>query len=259
MEGGDQVKPQSSHKLDPMVRSPSCVCTVVLICGALIGVSCSQSLNRSSAGRLIREHERERYVEECATDFLDSSEMRLPGLLALSTKLGGSICTHDIDVVGISLTSDTARDVDFTETRIYDGAKLAALSAYVNSLFAQLSALPVQAIADTKRACSLKNRKCSQYRFAVIDPSAHTEFPTTDQYVSADSLAEDEACECGVFWETAKRAATGKRYTIDNLWNNSIPSGLSQHRYLKTFSAQRIAHFQLFDDGCDLRPLVWST
>jgi hypothetical protein len=218
-------------------------------------------------------HEKERYSDECAIagDFdafgmgfsTPAPAVKDPNLLRLRTTLGTSICAYTVAVTGVSLTSEAVRDVVFTETKSYDRAKLAALSAYVGSLFARLAALPVQAVPDASW-CKDENPRCSNYHFAVIDPTDGGEFVLEglrlrglESGIQSISQSSQElwACNCGlgaVFRETAIRAAQGTKLTVDDVWAN-LPFGLSRHRHASDASADNqetvVARFQLFDDG----------
>ena len=235
---------------------PSRVAIVLCLIALLVGTSCSRrDLSRPFAAQLIMHHEQERYDERCAMDFLASPEVKDPDLLRLRTKLGTSVCAYAVEVVGISLTSQTVRDVVFVETKTYDKTKLTVLSAYVDSLYARLSVLPVQAVADASQ-CREKNRRCSKYHFVVVDSSNGGEIPVAGAILG--SVQEAWACDCywSVFLETARQAARTKKLTVGDVWA-SLPSGLSRHQYAQEVvdrsgnrdSAQRVARFQLFDDG----------
>ena len=238
------------------VGSQPMAITVSLI-AILIGISCSRKdLSRPLAAQLILHHEQERYSDECTVDFLASPDAKdqPPGVLALHSTLGASICAYTVDVTGISLTSEAVREVVFNETKDYDATKLAALTSFVDTLFARLSALPVEAVADTT-FCRDKNPKCSQYHFAVIDPIDGEEcvLDSMSKTAGVKLLSRSSPCDClgAVIRETAVREARTKHLTIDDVWAH-IPTGLYRHRQrdaTPTVTVARVARLQLFDDG----------
>jgi hypothetical protein len=204
---------------------------------------------------LIVEHEHDRYRAECAVDF---SDVKDPSLLALRPKLGTSMAVITVEVVRIAITSETTRDAVFWETKTYDAAKLAALNAWADALYARLSAQPVQALAE-ERSSYQKNPRCSAYQFAVVDPitgwrvdlsSKKARYEWSDREV-------DGACGYGVdmFLETAQRAAKTVSISKGDFWE-SLPYGLSQHLGLHPTRSPRMANFQLFDDGWRIMDIV---
>jgi hypothetical protein len=227
------------------------------------------------------DHERDRYSAECAVDFSGVTD---PGLLALRPKLGTSIATFTVNVLRIAIASETTRDAVFWETKTYDAAKLAALNAWADPLYARLSSQPVQAIAEKRSSATLpggdpvaaalaagfekllhENPRCASYHFAVVDPITgwRADLNTKPRYDGSD--AEIEACfGVDAFPETARKAAKTLKLTEDDFWG-SIPYSLSQHLRMYVsgnvkvtddangnvvgWSRPRAAHFQLFDDG----------
>jgi len=242
-----------------VVQFQGSICRAFLfasLAACLAGTSCSRStLSRSLAQRLIVEHEHDRYRAECAVDF---SDVKDPSLLALRPKLGTSMAVITVEVVRIAITYETTRDAVFWETKTYDVAKLAALNAWADALYARLSAQPVQALAE-ERSSYQKNPRCSAYQFAVVDPitgwrvdlsSKKARYEWSDREV-------DGACGYGVdmFLETAQRAAKTVSLSKGDFWE-SLPYGLSQHLGLHPTRSPRMANFQLFDDGWRIMDIV---
>lgn len=201
-------------------------------------------MSRTLAAELIRHHEQGRYDDDCSVGFLKSSTIKeSPGInsgaasfLDLRAKLGQSLCTYSVVVTGISLTSETTRDVVFAKTRTYDAAKLVVLSGYVDALFARLYTLPVQALRS-----EWSTGWDPTYDVVVIDPS------------------DGRKCLLGhglthLYEKEAKELARTRKLTIDDVWGGAVPSGLTRHRQQSPTStvaveAPRVARLQLFDDG----------
>lgn len=244
------------------------------IAACLVGTSCSRgSLSRSLAQKSILDHEHDRYSAECAVDF---SDVKDPSLLALRPKLGTSMAAFTVKIARIAITSETTRDAVFWETKTYDVAKLAALEAWADSLYARLSAEPVQAVAE-RRSSDQKNPRCSSYHFAVVDPVSgwRVDIASKNAFYQWSEAEIDGACRPGddMFVETAQKAAKTVKLSKDDFWQ-SVPYSLSQHLGLHPpsnlkvvddakgnfagWSSLRVAHFQLFDDGWRITDIVNS-
>jgi hypothetical protein len=199
------------------------------------------------------EHERDRYSAASNADF---PEAKNPELLALRPTLGTSMATVTAEVVRIAITSETTRDAVFLQTKTYDVAKLTALRAWANSLYTRLSAQPVQAVAE-ERSPREKNPKCSWYHFSVVDPVTgwRVDIPIKIKEARYQwSIREIEECsELGMFAENARKAAKTVKFSKDDFWDG-LPASLWWHRgyiegnFLES-QCQRVASFQLFDDG----------
>jgi hypothetical protein len=221
---------------------------------------------------LIVDHEHDRYSAECAADF---SGVKDPSLLALRPKLGTSMAAFTVEVVRIAITSETTRDAVFWETKTYDVAKLAALNAWADSLYARLSAQPVEAVAE-ERWSGQKNPRCTSYHFAVVDPISgwRVDIASKKARYQWSESEVDGACGYGtgdMFVETARRAAKTVELSKDDFWG-SLPYSLSQHLGLHPpgnykmvddgkgnfagWISPRMAHFQLFDDGWRIVDIV---
>jgi hypothetical protein len=210
---------------------------LIIFGAALSGeTSCSRrSLDRPLAAALILRHEQGRYSEECDVTFLAKAQENNWGASVsdlrakIGAQLGRSLCVFSVEVTGIALTSDSTRDVVFSETKSYDEAKVSALSAYVDALFARISALSVQAVPSDYPALF-------GYYLAVADPSDGQEYLL--DYTSRSA-------------ESAKEHAKIKQLTIGDVWDN-MPSGLARHKQahsVPTVRTHRTGTLQLFDDG----------
>jgi hypothetical protein len=199
------------------------------------------------------EHERDRYGAACNADF---PEAKNPELLALRPTLGTSMATVTVEVVRIAITSETTRDAVFLQTKTYDVAKLTALRGWANSLYARLSTQPVQAVAE-ERSSYEKNPRCSSYHFSVVDPVSgwRVDLASKKAWYKWSDAEIDGACSYGgdMFAETARKAAKTVEFSKDDFWHG-LPASLWWHRgyiegNLSESECQRVASFQLFDDG----------
>jgi hypothetical protein len=205
------------------------LCLVILVATLSGTISCSRkSLGRQSAATIILNHEHDRYGAECDMTFLKRPQTE--SLKEISAKigyqLGDSICSVSVEATGISLTSENTRDVVFTETTTYDVKKVAALSEFVEGLFARLSQLHASANPD----------QTDSFATEIVDPA------NQEKYYLDDRLTSKRAAED--FAKTAKM-------TIHHVWDN-LPPGLARLEGAKDaprVQTNRVAHLQLFDDG----------
>lgn len=196
---------------------------------------------------MIRRHEQSHYDGVCGINYFGMQDTHTQEVRAMR---GKSICSYSIDISGISITSDTARDVVFIETKLYDKSKLAIVKNYVDELFGRLARVPVEPVARATD-WQQKDARCSDYDFVVRVPDSSHRIVINKSL----SLAELDSClGNSMFPETAAEHAKSIMLTKHDIWINNLSPVLTEPH--ETDPTTRVAKMQLFDDGWRVMEIV---